>query len=82
MRFINSATSISAFIAVGGSYPFAVVLRDYTEMIPKQFSKDIFENNYRKALSHIWSMDSSSNSFAGLYKRYFYKTFPWMFTVF
>jgi hypothetical protein len=68
-------------MATGASYPFAVSIRDAAELLPKQISADVFQNNYRKVLYHYWNNENGTNGFAGLYKRYFYKTFPWMFTV-
>lgn len=73
--------SFSSFIATVASYPLAVVVRNDIELMPRQISTEVFQNNYRKALWYYWNYDNGSNAFAGLYQRYFYKTFPWMFVV-
>ena len=68
-------------MACMASYPFAVILRDAVELMPKQISQGVFEGNYKKALAYQWSNENGSNMLAGVYKRYVYKNFPWMFCV-
>lgn len=69
-------------MAAAASYPFAVTIRNAIETTPHQVSQGVFEGNYRKVLYWFWSGTYyAGNGFAGLYKVYFYKTFPWMFTV-
>ena len=80
-RKVTSSVFLASFLAAGASYPFAVAIRDAAELLPRQISTDVFQNNYRKVLYHYWNNENGTNGFAGLYKRYFYKTFPWMFTV-
>ena len=80
-RKIIRCVAFSAFMATAASFPFAVVVREAIELTPRHISVDLFERNYRKALWYFWNYENSSLGFAGLFKKYFYKNFPWMFIV-
>lgn len=72
--------TFSSWLACVFSYPWAVTAREMVDFWPKPNGVCQFDNNYRKAMVWIYYHEWSSNYFAGFFKNYFWKQFPWMFT--
>jgi len=71
---------LSSYLATVFSYPFVHAVKDMVDLWPKKNGVDIYQGSYRKAAVTLWYGPSWNIGFAGLFKRYFWHTFPLYFS--
>lgn len=69
----------STWLGAVFSYPFAVAIREMTDLHPKINGVDLYQGNYRKALSVLWYNGEWNAGWAGLFHRYFWFVAPLYF---
>ena len=51
------------------------------EVLPRQYSQDLFKGSYKKALAFYWENPFWTQAFVGTFKSgYFFKFFPMLFS--
>jgi hypothetical protein len=70
---------IASYLGTTFSYPFVHAVRDMVDLWPKK-DVDPWKGNYRKAAVTLWYGPSWNIGFAGMFRRYFWHSFPLLFT--